>query len=123
MAKKQTTKAGAKKNNLATLLTQGYYASATFINDCPANWGVTITQVGCKFMDDDGNNDDKSKNTNIPGGGGSDTLNSSYQGCCRSYFVVMQVLNQGQTSTYANATTVEPGYCGGNLKWHLVPKS
>lgn len=120
MAKK---KSSAKKGQDIELLNSGYYASATYYNDVPADWGVTIIEVACKFIDDDGNNDNKSASVNIKGGGNSYTLNSTYQGCCRQYVVLMKVRDRGNEETYANAATVESGYCGGNLKWHLVPQT
>jgi hypothetical protein len=110
--------------DLKKMFTKGFYGSATFINDLPPYWQVSIVQIGCKFMDDDGNNDNKAANVNIPGGGASQTLTSTYNGCCRAYWVVMKArAADGKEWNLFNSTTVEAGYCGGNLKWHLVPET
>jgi hypothetical protein len=111
------------EKDLKKIFSAGYYASATFFNDLPPYWQVNIVQIGCKFIDDDGHNDDKARNVNIPGGGASATLNSTYNGCCRAYIVVMKArAADGQEWNFANSATVEDGYCGGNLKWHLIPE-
>jgi len=102
-------------------LLTGYYASCTYFNDVPSDWGVTIIEVACKFIDDNGNNDNKGSATNLPGNGASFTLNSSYNGCCRSYIGLVKVRDRGQIDIYPFSKTVDAGYCGGNLRWHLVP--
>jgi hypothetical protein len=97
-------------------------ASATFINDLPADWRANIVQIGCKFVYDDGTNDNKGANVSIPGGGGQATLVATYAGCCRAYFVVMKVrFSDGSEQNLANSTTVPAGECGQNLRWHVVP--
>jgi hypothetical protein len=106
------------------VLRNGYYASCTWFNDLPPYYGVNIVQVACKFIDDDGNNDNKGANVNIPGGGQSYTLTSTYQGCCRSYIALSKArAADGKEWVFPNTTTVEDGYCGGNLKIHLVPET
>jgi hypothetical protein len=113
------------EKELSKLLAAAYPpASATFINDLPPDWQMNIDQIGCKFVYDDGHNDNKSASVNIPGGGQQATLVATYSGCCRAYFVVMRVRDSsGGVQSLANSTTVGAGYCGGNLRWHLVPKS
>ena len=105
------------------LLQGGYYASCTWFNDLPPYYGVSIVQVGCKFMDDDGNNDNKAAYPNVAGGQNY-TLTSTYQGCCRAYLAVSKARAQdGKEWNFVNPATVEQGYCGGNLKIHLVPET
>lgn len=102
----------------------GYYASCTWFNDLPPYYGVSIVQVACKFMDDNGNNDNKGAHVNIPGGGQSYTLTSTYKGCCRGYLAVSKArASDGKVWDYVNPATVEQGYCGGNLKIRLVPEN
>jgi hypothetical protein len=108
---------------LKDLFSTGYYASCTYFNDLPPYWQVDIVQIGCKFVDDDGNNDNKGANVRIQSGQ-NQTLTSTCQGCCRMYFVVMKArAADGNEWNLANSATVESGYCGGNLKWHLVQKT
>ena len=115
----------ADEKELATLAQAYPPASCTFINDLPPDWKINIVQIGCKFVYDDGANDNKGANVNIPGGGAQGTLTATYTGCCRAYFVVMKAKasDTGQEWNLANSKTVDPGYCGGNLRWHLVPQT
>lgn len=122
MAKKSEAPMEGDLSLLASIQT-GFYASTTFFNDIPADWGVTIIEVACKFIDDDGNNDNKTANVNLGGNGANYTLNSTYKGCCRGYFGAVKVKDRGKVDVYPYAKSVEDGYCGGNLKWHLVPET
>lgn len=107
---------------LKKVFSVGYYASCTFFNDLPPDWQIDITQEGCKFVDDDGHNDNKAAYVRIMSGQ-SYTLNSDYNGCCRGYFIVAKAVSaDGRDWNLANSATVEAGKCGGNMKWHLVPK-
>lgn len=109
--------------DLEGMFRQGYYASCTWFNDLPPHWQVDLVQIGCKFIDDDGNNDNKGANVRIRGGE-SGTLTSTYRGCCRSYIAVSKArAANGEEWNFVNTATVEPGYCGGNLKIHLVPEA
>jgi hypothetical protein len=109
--------------DLKNLLNQGYIPSCTFYNDLPPHWQVNIVQVGCKFIDDDGNNDDKGAHVNVPGGQNY-TLTSTYRGCCRSYIAVSKAkAKNGEEWDFFNTATVEDGFCGGNLKIRLVPEA
>jgi hypothetical protein len=72
---------------LARIFREGYFASCTWFNDLPPHWQIDIVQIGCKFIDDDGNNDNKGANVRIQGGQNG-TLTSTYKGCCRSYIAV-----------------------------------
>lgn len=90
-------------------------------NELDPKTGVHITQIACKFIFDDGHNDNPSKNTNVAPGG-QETLSSTYTDCCRAYFVLMTVrYPDNSTEVLSNSTTVDSGYCGGQLTWHLVP--
>jgi hypothetical protein len=106
-------------------LRKGYFASVTWINELPPYYGVNIVQVGCKFIDDDGHNDNKAANVNIPGGGQSYTLTTSYEGCCRSYIAVSKAraAADGREWNFVNPYTVEPNYCGTNLRIRLRDSS
>lgn len=106
-----------------TDLLAGHVPSCTIINDVPTDWGAVIIEVACKFMDDDGHNDNKGSAVNLPGGGSSYTIVSSYEGCCRAYIGLVKVRYHGKADVYPFTATVESGFCGGNLKWHLTPSA
>ena len=90
-------------------------------NELDPKSAIHIIQVACKFIDDDGNNDNQSKNTDVPPGG-QDILYGTYDHCCRSYIGLMQVrFPNGDTQVIANTKSVDQGYCGGQLTWHLIP--
>lgn len=108
-------------NDTVDQTSRGYFATATFINDVPKDWGVTIIEIGCKFIDDDGNNDNQVKTVNIQGGGESFTLKTTHEGCCRGYFGAVKAKDRGQVDVYPFAESVPAGKCGSNLRWHLTP--
>lgn len=122
MSKEETEVLITDEKELESVFSGGYYASCTFFNDLPPRWEVDIVQIGCKFIDDDGNNDDKAAHTRISGGR-NQTLTSTYKGCCRSYIIVMKArASDGEEWDFFNTATTESGYCGGNFKMHLVPE-
>jgi len=112
---------------LDKMLSSGYPpASCTFINDLPPRWQVDIIEIACKFIYDDGYNDNKGRRVRIGGGGQSSTLTASYDGCCRSYITLMKAKAFDGTNeewVLPNSGTVKQGYCGGNMKVHLVPET
>lgn len=117
-------KTALNANELAKLLELAYPpASTTILNELPADWRMNITQAACKFVYDDGANDNEGGNVNVPSGG-SVTLTATNTGCCRAYFVLCKVTDSsGQSQTVSNQATVPGGYCGGNLRWHIVPQT
>lgn len=95
-------------------------ASVLAINEIPPDYGnYRIVQVAIKFMYDDGSNDNKGVHCNVASGQ-SVTVIATNQGCCRSYFCLMQVrVPGGSTQVVTNSTNVDDNYCGGQVTWHL----
>lgn len=117
-----TTNKPLEKSELTVLEERYPPASVLAMNEIPLEYGnYRIVQVAVKFMYDDNTNDNKGVHCDVPYGQ-STTLVASHTGCCRSYFCLMQVrVPGGQVQTVSNSVTTESGYCGGQVKWHLIP--
>jgi len=96
--------------------------NVVFMNQLKPDSQIHIIQVGCKFAFDDNYNDNKVANVDIAPGG-QYTLNSTYGDCCRGYLILIKVRHpDGKMQQMAGSATVPDDYCGGTLKYHLVPK-
>jgi len=83
-------------------------------NGCPAEWGVTIINIGAKFWFQDlgGNiigDQTVSKITNL-GSNQSDQV-ASREGCVRNVLAACTVMYNGQSKVLQNTTQGDPQHC------------